>query len=1404
MQCPCGLTFPMPGETLRIMQVRFLHLILFSFLLPLSLPAAFHIGAAAVDITPDYNVRLSGFGFRRAESEGVHQRIWVKALAVDDQKNGPAVLVTVDNLGVPNSMVRSVALRLQKKKGLKPERLTITATHTHTAPMLTNVAPTLFSLPIPKEHQVHIDRYTRDLEKWIEEAVLGALKDLQPGSLEWGVGSVGFAINRRGNRGPQPVDHDLPLLVARTTAGKIRAIHVSYACHCVTLRNNRIGGDWAGYAQAAMQQNHPEAIAMVSIGCGADQNPKEMIRAAAGDLDFGIPLKQGREIATEVNRLLGLGLNPISAPLNTRQAKLLLPFDKHPTRPEWETLAKRAGAVGYHAQVQLARLDRKEKLQESIHYPVQTWAFGDQLAMVFLPGEVVVDYSVRLKEEFDRTRLFVHSYANGSPCYIPSERILKEGGYEGGGAMIYYDRPTRLAAGIEAKIIDEVHRQLPKEFRARKGCEGTAPRSPEASRLCIAVPPGLRVELAAAEPMVFDPVAMDWGIDGQLWVVEMHDYPTGLDGKWQAGGRVVRLADRDGDGRMDSRRVFLDQIPFPTGLMTWRDGVLVCAAPDLLFARDTTGDGRADKVTRLLTGFNRSNFQARVNGLHWGLDNWIHAANGLLGGTIDGSSTGNVFDIRGHDFRFRVAGPVIERLSGLSQQGRVRDDWGNAFGCTNGNLCWHYPLPERYARRNSHVKLPGPRVGMVDGSYARLYPRSRLLKRFNHPESANRVTSACGIGVYRDELLGREYADDLFTCEPVHNLVVHLDLKPRGATYTASRVRDRREFLASTDNWFRPSQVRTGPDGALWVADMYRFLIEHPRWVAHDRLAKIDVRAGAKHGRIYRIVPEGKPKRPVADLTALSVEKVASLLESRNGPTRDLAHRQLVLLGKKRAANPVLRRFRESSRPRTRLQALCVLDGLESVTPQLLHRALGDSHPAVRSRAVVLSEPLLDSDAQILESVQALVADKEERVRFQLALSLGNSSSAAATQTLATLASRNNDDQWMRAAILSSATTRAEELLSRLQSERGSLIEPLIATMMGASSKTEAMKRVLMIHPLKETKLDLDYLRRLAILDEGLRRHRQSLVSLKTARDKSLRAHFIVLQKHFKQAAGLVADPKTEQSKRLAAINLMGRGFLEPTFTRGVLVKLLDEGPVIRQAALERLLGQGAPEMAGILLGRWGRYGPQLRKDILNALTSRPQWTDEMLKQVEAGAVSQSEFTLTQRDQLRKHPRDDLSRRALNLFKPPPARRKILEKYAGLEGQKGDAAKGAVLFRQTCAICHQFRGQGQAMGPRLDAFYTKPAADYLKAILDPNSVVEPGFVQYQVGLQDGRELAGIVQAESSTNLTLAQPNGIRHMLLKKDVKQLKVMELSMMPEGLEQALPPDKMSDLLAYLRSPQ
>lgn len=420
--------------------------------------APYRIGVAKVDITPDYPVRLSGFGFRREESEGVTQRIWAKALVIDDGRNGPAILITVDNLGVPIQMVQTVAGRLQEKERVEPQRLAITATHTHTAPMLTQVAPTLFGQKIPADHQERIDRYTRELTDQLEQVAREALQNRRRGRLEWAVGRVGFAMNRRTADGP--VDHDLPILIAYDEDGSKKAIYFSYACHCVTLSHNLIGGDWAGFAQKNLEQDHPGVIAMASIGCGADANPRSGV---TGD-KVEVAREQGREISEEIRRLLTISKASLEGELVTRWDSIDLVFDTLPTRSEWEATAKQDNAAGYHAQINLARLDRGEKLPQSIVYPIQTWLFGDDLAMVFLPGEVVVDYALRLKREFDQNRLWITAYANDAPCYIPSERILKEGGYEGGGAMIYYDRPTRFATGLEQSIINVIHRQIPVSF----------------------------------------------------------------------------------------------------------------------------------------------------------------------------------------------------------------------------------------------------------------------------------------------------------------------------------------------------------------------------------------------------------------------------------------------------------------------------------------------------------------------------------------------------------------------------------------------------------------------------------------------------------------------------------------------------------------------------------------------------------------------------------------------------------------------------------------------------------------------------------------------------------------------------------------------------------------------------
>ena len=421
------------------------------------------VGAARVDITPDYPVRLSGYGGRRTESEGVKQHIFAKAIAFGSDGDGPTVLVTIDNLGVPASMRVELIRRLAARTMVVGERVALGSSHTHSAPMLAGVGvdqfgSTLFGTSIPADHWANIQRYTRELNDKLEQVALAALADRQPAALAWGAGHVSFAHNRR-VYAFRPEDHSLPVLRVTGADGKVRAVLTSYACHCTTVGFNFIHGDWAGCAQEYLEKEFPGAIALTAIGCGADQNPNP--RGTYEHVET-----YGTALGTEAKRLLATKLKPLSGPLECRTREIALPFDRLPTRAEWEGKAKdKAAAVAYHAATQLAKLDRGETLPTALPYLVQVWNFGPDLAMVFLPGEVVVDYSLRLKRELDSERLWVNGYSNDVPCYIPSERVLEEGGYEGGGAMLYYNRPNRFAPGVENRIVEAVHALMPTAFR---------------------------------------------------------------------------------------------------------------------------------------------------------------------------------------------------------------------------------------------------------------------------------------------------------------------------------------------------------------------------------------------------------------------------------------------------------------------------------------------------------------------------------------------------------------------------------------------------------------------------------------------------------------------------------------------------------------------------------------------------------------------------------------------------------------------------------------------------------------------------------------------------------------------------------------------------------------------------
>ncbi len=440
-----------------------------------SLPAdAVPVGMARIDITPDFPVRLAGYAGRMDEATEVVERLWGKALAIGaDGGDGPAVLILLDNCSATAGLAGEVAARLQAKAAIRPERCVVASIHTHSAPLLPDFAGWHYTASMPAEHTAHMDRYRSELADKLEKVALDALAARKPARLAWSQGAVKFGVNRRqlengkwvgflprdASEAPGPVDHSLPVLRVTDLDGKLMGFVANYACHCTTVgATNEIHGDWAGYAQKEIEADHPEAVAIVAIGCGADVGPYP-----GSNLQHA--QKYGRQIADEVNRLLQGEWKPVGPAMVARQKIIQVPLGQLPTR---ETLEGRAqqGHLGSRdaARYHLAVLDREGALPQSFDYPITTWTFGSDLAMVFLPGEVTIDYALRLKRELDGSRLWVSAYANGMPCYIASKRMLDEGGYEVDSSMVSYGQPTRLAPEAEDTVIQAVESLLPPVF----------------------------------------------------------------------------------------------------------------------------------------------------------------------------------------------------------------------------------------------------------------------------------------------------------------------------------------------------------------------------------------------------------------------------------------------------------------------------------------------------------------------------------------------------------------------------------------------------------------------------------------------------------------------------------------------------------------------------------------------------------------------------------------------------------------------------------------------------------------------------------------------------------------------------------------------------------------------------
>jgi len=563
-----------------------------------------------------------------------------------------------------------------------------------------------------------------------------------------------------------------------------------------------------------------------------------------------------------------------------------------------------------------------------------------------------------------------------------------------------------------AHLPDKVDRRT---FKQLLGAAQPRAMSPQESLKAMHVRPGFKVELVASEPLIQSPIAFEWSADGRLWVVEMGDYPSGIDGKGKGGGRVRVLEDVNGDGRYDEATTFLDGLNFPTGVHPWRNGAIISAAPDIFFAEDTDGDGKANWREPLFTGFVEGNQQHRVNGFDYGLDGWLYGANGDSGGNI------------------RATGP----RTGQTQFGRHRDDFGNWFGNNNPTWLWHYFFPEHYLARNPLLPLKTTKKLLANYKDATFcFPASRTLSRFNDAFAANHVTSGNSPTPYRDELFGSEFANSVFISEPVHNLVHREVLEPDGVTFTSRRANDEAntEFVASSDNWFRPTMLKTGPDGALYIADMYRLVIEHPEWIPAEMQKRLDLRAGDDKGRIYRVYPGGVKLRRVPNLVKLSASELAGALDSPNGWQRDTAQRLLLERGDKSVVSRIESLAKDAKSAKVRVQALWTLNGLNALGDQALIDGLTDESAAVREHAVRLSEFSLSrapASGEIAKRVLLLANDANARVRYQAAFTLGEWNDSRAAETL--LALLRDGDENIRNAALSSAPRHARAMFQLIE-----------------------------------------------------------------------------------------------------------------------------------------------------------------------------------------------------------------------------------------------------------------------------------------------------------------------------------------------------------------------------------
>ena len=992
------------------------------------------------------------------------------------------------------------------------------------------------------------------------------------------------------------------------------------------------------------------------------------------------------------------------------------------------------------------------------------------------------------------------------------------------------------------------------------------------------LPKGFQIDLVASEPVVKEPSGIAFDEHGRVFVCELHGYnieghidtqelnKTGkLDKtvrriRWEfKGGEIAEeaarqqfgvvklLTDTDGDGIMDKAEVWADDLPPCYGIVAARGGVIVACAPHIMFFADRDGDGKPEVRETLYTGFKVNTIERGINNPIWGLDDWIYVGSGSGGGTITGPKLKGRFELGGSDFRIKADGSAIEHVNGsVSTFGLTMNDIGDRFPSSGGNPArYALPLPRHYLARNPHVATPGSTQGAADygNGYRISEPHPWRVKRGRDPAwvkfygqretNSNYFSGGCSTTFYGGRLFPDQYHGNLFYCEPSLNIVHRTVLTRDGAGYRARRApgEEESEFLASTDQWFRPMNLRVGPDGALYIVDMYREIIEDYSAVPRFLQQQYGLNKGKEYGRIWRLRPEGKALALKGNPGKATVKELAQALADDNPWRRSTAQRVLIERNDRSARDPLARLIQaEGVAPSGVIRALQILRSLKSLNSSDVLVALNHEDHGVRVHGLRLAEPWLDSDETLRSQLTRMSQDPDPRVRLQLAMTLGESKDTWSVEPLKDLAERHGGDRWMATAILSSVNNRNGGrlllgLLDRIEVSPGArdLLEPLAKTV-GGRRDGEQMAAALRLAASLEPGLQRACLAGFASsLSRGGQPAPESadgwaaLTRFLSSSDAQVRELAVKLAAElpvaegdhlaalFAGAAKTALEPGLDLAQRRQAVQILASAPFETLSP--VASKLLhsSQPPAIQAAAIAALGVSADERAAGLLLKGWPGFSPASRSAVLRTLFSRRNRLPALIEAIENGVVHPGDMSGVQKEQLKAVSDAALAARAGRLFRESSTEAELTERIARYRGalrNKADPARGKVVYQNNCIVCHKLGGQGNEVGPSLGSITGKPDESFLMDILDPNGKVEPEYKLYLVSAAGGKSYAGVLASESPTSVTLKRVDGGTDVVLRKDILRMTASELSLMPANLHEQINPQDATNLIGFLRS--